>query len=75
MELHVNDDLIAREATEADIETAIRGLRTDGDDSFAILSLYENSFIQTVYSDGGFGLEYKEDDKLFGCYDELGEDE
>ena len=74
MQLTVNDDLVAREATEADIETAIRGLRTKGDDSFAILTLFENSFIQTVYSDGGFGLEYKKDDDLFGCYEELGED-
>ena len=73
MQLTVNDDLVAREATEADIESAIRGLRIYGDDSFAILSLLENSFIQTVFSDSGFGLEYKKDDDLFGCYDELGE--
>ena len=74
MELTINDDLVAREATQADIENAIRGLRATGDDSFAILSLYENSFIQTVYSDDGFGLEYKKDDDLFGCYDEPNED-
>ena len=73
MELHVSGDLVAREATQADIENAIRGLRINGDDSFAILSLSENSFVQSVYSDNGYGLEYKKDDDLFGCYDELGE--
>jgi len=73
MELHVNEDLVAREATQTDIENAIRGLRINGDDSFAILSQYENSFIQSVYADNGYGLEYKKDDDLFGCYDELGE--
>jgi len=75
MELHVNGDLVARDATQADIENAIRGLRINGDDSFAILSLYENSFIQSVYADDGYGLEYKKDDDLFGCYDELDEED
>ena len=73
MELHVSGELVAREATQADIENAIGGLRIDGDDSFAILSQFENSFIQSVYADNGYGLEYKKDDDLFGCYDELGE--
>ncbi|MEQ1761852.1 MAG: hypothetical protein ABL984_01770 [Pyrinomonadaceae bacterium] len=68
MELHVNEDLVARDATQADIESAIRALRINGDDSFAILSLNENSFIQSVYADDGYGLEYKKDDDLFGCY-------
>ena len=75
MELHVNDDLVARDATQADIESAIRGLKINGDDSFAILSLYENSFIQSVFADRGYGLEYKKDEDLFGCYDELGEED
>lgn len=74
MELTVNDELVAHEATQTDIENAVRGLSATGDDSFAILSWYENSFIQTVYSDGGFGLEYKKDDDLLGCYDEPNED-
>ena len=73
MELHVNDDLVARDATQTDIENAIHGLKIKGDDSFAILSLYENSFIQSVFADDGYGLEYKKDEELFGCYDELGE--
>lgn len=75
MELSVNDDVVAREATEDDIDKAIRELRNQGDSSFAILTLFEDSFIQSVYSDGGFGLEYKKDDDLFGCYDELTEDD
>lgn len=66
MQLEVNEEVVAREATEGDIENAIRGLRAQGDDSFAILTLFENSFIQTVYADDGFGLEYKKDDDLFG---------
>lgn len=74
MELSVNEEIVARDATEDDIERAIRGLRSHGDDSFAILTLFENSFIQTVFSDNGFGLEYKKDDDLFGCYDELNDD-
>ncbi|MCC6451970.1 MAG: hypothetical protein IT171_03710 [Acidobacteria bacterium] len=74
MELSVNEEVVARDATEDDIERAIRGLRSHGDDSFAILTLFENSFIQTVFSDDGFGLEYKKDDDLFGCYDELNDD-
>lgn len=75
MELHVNEDLVAREATQTDIENAIRGLKIKGNDSFAILSLYENSFIQTVYADDGYGLEYSKDENLFGCYDELNEED
>ena len=75
MELSVNDDVVAREATEEDIDKAIRELRNQGDSSFAILTLFEDSFIQSVYSDGGFGLEYKKDENLFGCYDELTEDD
>ncbi|MBX7061209.1 MAG: hypothetical protein K1X52_06090 [Pyrinomonadaceae bacterium] len=74
MELSVNEEIVARDATEDDIERTIRGLRSHGDDSFAILTLFENSFIQTVFSDDGFGLEYKKDDDLFGCYDELNDD-
>ena len=74
MQLHVNEVLVAREATEGDIENAIRGLRSKGDDSFAILSFRENSFIQTVYSADGFGLEYMKDERLWGCYEELLED-
>lgn len=74
MELSVNEEVVARDATEDDIERAIRGLRSHGDDSFAILTLFENSFIQTVFSDDGFGLEYKKDDDLYGCYDELNDD-
>lgn len=74
MELSVNEEIVARDATEDDIERAIRGLRSHGDDSFAILTLFENSFIQTVFSDNGFGLEYKKDDELYGCYDELNDD-
>lgn len=74
MELSVNEEIVAREATENDIESAIRGLRSSGADSFAILTLFENSFIQTVFADDGYGLEYKKDDDLFGCYDELNED-
>ena len=74
MELSVNEEIVARDATEDDIERTIRGLRSHGDDSFAILTLFENSFIQTVFSADGFGLEYKKDDDLFGCYDELNDD-
>jgi len=75
MELSVNDDVVAREATESDIDKAIRGLKDQGDGTFAILTLFEDSFIQTVYADGGFGLEYKKDEDLFGCSDEPNEDD
>lgn len=74
MQLSVNEEVVAREATEADIGSAISGLKESGDDSFAILELFENSFIQAVYADNGYGLEYKKDDGLFGCYEELTED-
>ncbi|MBX3282554.1 MAG: hypothetical protein KF756_08770 [Acidobacteria bacterium] len=75
MELAVNEEVVARDASESDIENAIRGLRAQGDDSFAILTLFETSFIQTVYADGGFGLEYSKDGDLFGCYADLAEDD
>jgi len=75
MQLEVNEEIVARKANGTDIDKAIRGLKDQGDDSFAILTMFENSFIQTVYAADGFGLEYKKDDDLFGCYDDLNEDD
>jgi len=74
MKLIVNDNVVAPAATVGDLGEAIRGLRAAGDDSFAVLSMSESSFIQSVYADGGLGLEYKNNGELFGCYDELTDD-
>lgn len=59
MELNVNGNLFAAEATEEDIHLGLVQLTGDGD-SFAILGVDEMTYIQTSgWPQAGFDLEYQ----------------
>src|SRR5690349_6982490 len=74
MILEVGGTIVSRQADDAAVGEAIRGLADQSEDeAFAILSRDDNTYIQTVRTpDGGFGLEYQEGsvNMHYGCYDE-----